>query len=149
MGAELKELGMQSCVVWNTGSEIQRTRFESSWCKRVPKPRWAETDAGFSALPLKQGTIQPAVHRCPAPLLHDAVPAASGAIWLIILAFTSVPVNIVWRQGVYSWCTVLQHLTALYCWVTQSPGPWPLESSHSPLRNFMSKSLTFWANYCS
>lgn len=49
--------------------------------------------------------------------LYEAVPAASGAICeacLIILAFTSIPVNIVWRQGIYYWGATLQHTTQLF-----------------------------------
>lgn len=53
----------------------------------------------------------------PTPSLYKAVPAASGTICeacLIILAFTSIPVNIVWRQGIYYWGAILQHTTQLF-----------------------------------
>lgn len=57
------------------------------------------------------------MHCHPIPFLYKAVPTASGAICeacLIILAFTSIPVNIVWRQGIYYWCVILQHTTQLF-----------------------------------
>ena len=59
------------------------------------------------------------VHCHPTPYLYKAVSTASGTICeaclsLIILAFTSIPVNIVWRQGIYYWCATLRHATQLF-----------------------------------
>lgn len=142
----------QLSVFPRTSSLSLRTRFLTSWCMRAPKAGCTGTDAGFSALLLTRNSLI----CCALPPYPFLVQGGSRCLrhylWGLsdYSCFYQYPSKYCLKtKYILPMCHFTAHHTALYCWVTRSPGPWPLESSHSPLRNFTSKSLTFLADYCS
>lgn len=142
----------QLSVLHRTSSLSLHVRFMTSCCICTPKARRTKTDAGFPALLLTKNSLI----CCALPPYPFLVQSSSHCLrrylWGLsdYSCFYQHPSKYCLKtRYILLMCHFTAHHTALYCWVTRSPGPWPLESSHSPRRNFTSKSLTFRAGYWS
>lgn len=100
-----------------------------------PKADWAEIDVGFSALLL---TRNPFICCAlpPYPFLVQGGSRCLGRyLWSLsdYSCFYQHPSKYCLKtRYILLRCHFTAHHTALYCWVTQSPGPWPLKALTLP-----------------